>query len=250
MGNKTLAMRLWEMLKTLVIAAFLAFFCIRGFVFEPFKIPSGSMMPTLLVGDFLFVSKFAYGNRLPLTDYFFWQREPERGDIVVFKMKGTNLPGSFFGLGDTLFIKRLVGLPGDRVMYKDKVLYINGEAQAQTEVGTFRGRNSMGTPIEATVLDEQLGDVRHNIMVDAGTQGIDVAEQTVPPGMYVMMGDNRDNSRDARFWDYPDWGYVPRADLMGRAEFIWWSWDANWMPRLERLFTSLRAHHEGPAHAG
>lgn len=247
MSEHSFGQRVWDFVKTVVIASFLAFFCIRGFIFEPFKIPSGSMMPTLLVGDFLFVSKFAYGNRLPLTDYFFWQREPERGDIIVFKMKGSNLPGSFFGLGDTLFIKRLVGVPGDRVMYRDKVLYINGEPQAQEPLGHFRTRNALGIVNEDRVLTEQLGDTPHMMMVDDMLPGQNVDEMVVPPDMFVMMGDNRDNSRDARFWDYPSWGFVPRADLMGRAEFIWWSWDENWMPRLDRLFTSLRTTHGKPA---
>ncbi|MCA3244393.1 MAG: signal peptidase I, partial [Alphaproteobacteria bacterium] len=100
--------QLWSFLKTVAIAAFLAFFVIRGFVFEPFRIPSSSMMPNLLIGDYLVVSKFAYGNRLPLTNYFFWERAPQRGDIAVFRRTGSGLPGSFFGLGPTLFIKRIV----------------------------------------------------------------------------------------------------------------------------------------------
>lgn len=239
----TFLRRFWDLLKTLVIAGFLAFFCIRGFIFEPFKIPSGSMMPNLLVGDFLFVSKFAYGNRMPLTDYFFWQREPERGDIVVFKMKGSGLPGSFFGFGETLFIKRLVGLPGDTVAYRNKVLYINGEAQEQENVGEYAFTSHDGREVVADMVEEQLGDVRHTILQDPATPGQDVAEMEVPEGHYVLMGDNRDNSRDARYWAWPQWGFVPKADLMGRAEFIFWSWDDSWMPRLDRLFDSLRAHH-------
>jgi signal peptidase I len=230
--------------KTIALAAFLAFFCIRGFIFEPFKIPSGSMMPNLLVGDFLFVSKFAYGNRLPLTNYFFWNREPQRGDIIVFKMKGTDLPGSFFGLGDTLFIKRLVGLPGDRVAYRNKTLYINGKPMGQTMVGNYTYTAGDGREVAADIADEQLGDVRHSILLDPATPGQDVAEMVVPKEMYVMMGDNRDNSRDARYWAWPEWGFVPKHDLMGRAEFIFWSWDSHWKPRLERIGNSLRAHHE------
>lgn len=244
------ARRVWDLLKTLVIAGFLAFFCIRGFIFEPFKIPSGSMMPNLLVGDFLFVSKYAYGNRFPMTDYFFWQKEPERGDIVVFKMKGSGLPGSFFGFGETLFIKRLVGLPGDTIAYRDKTLYVNGKPQEQANVGTFSFTAHDGREVTADMLDEQLGDVRHTILQDPATPGQDVAEMTVPEGKYVLMGDNRDNSRDARYWAWPEWGFVPRADIMGRAEFIWWSWDESWMPRLDRLGINLRAKHSAvvPSH--
>ncbi|MFZ2587816.1 MAG: signal peptidase I [Alphaproteobacteria bacterium] len=235
--------RLWEMTKTLVLAAFLAFFCIRGFLFEPFKIPSGSMMPNLLIGDFLFVSKFAYGNRIPLTDHMLWTREPERGDIIVFKKTGSGLPGSFFGLGETLFIKRLVGLPGDTVAYRDKILYVNGVEQKQEAIQDYAYTTRDGRSVLAHQKTETLGDVKHVVMVDPETPGQDVAEMVVPPDMFVMVGDNRDNSRDARYWEWPQWGFVPRTDLMGRAEFIWLSLGEDWMPRLERMFTSLRATH-------
>lgn len=228
-----------DFMKTMAIAGFVAFFCIRGFIFEPFKIPSGSMMPTLLVGDFLFVSKYAYGNRLPLTDWFFWEKEPVRGDIVVFKSKETDLPGSFFGLGDTLFIKRLVAVPGDKIAYDglNKVLLVNGQPAVQSAVGTF----TEGAPYNRTVelKNETLEGVSHSILLDPNVEGVDVAETTVPEGMYVVMGDNRDNSRDARFWKWPQWGFVPKADLMGRAEFIFLSLDENWMPRMERFGQKL-----------
>lgn len=240
---KSFGRQVWDLFKTLAIAGFLAFFCIRGFVFEPFKIPSGSMMPNLLVGDFLFVSKYAYGNRLPMTDYFFWQREPERGDIVVFKMKDSGLPGSFFGFGETLFIKRLVGLPGDTLEYRNKTLFINGQAQVQENIGTYTFETHDGRDVTAALLEEQLGGVRHTILQDPATPGQDVPAMEIPEGQYVVIGDNRDNSRDARYWEWPQWGLIPRADIMGRAEFIWWSWDDSWTPRFERMFESLRARH-------
>ncbi len=247
-GSAEFAKSVWSFLKTLAVAAFLAFFCIRGFIFEPFKIPSSSMEPTLLVGDYLFVSKFAYGNRLPLTDWFFWQREPQRGDIIVFKMRGSGLPGSFFGLGDTLFIKRLVGIPGDRIAFRDKALFINGQAVPVEGNGTYHvARNAMGIPADVALRQETLPNGVTHMVLDDPMQptspdepGYTVAETTVPPGMYVMMGDNRDNSRDSRFWEWPSWGYVPREDLMGRAEFIFWSWDENWKPRFERIGINLR----------
>lgn len=238
--------------KTLLIAGFIAFFCIRGFIFEPFKIPSSSMMPTLLIGDYLVVSKFAYGNRFPLTDFFFWQTEPKRGDIIVFKRKGSGLPGSFFGFGDTLFIKRLVGLPGDRIAYRDQTLFINGEAVPTEKTGTYdlAEPSEMGVydrHIVADLKEENLLGVHHMILRDPAQPGPEVAETTVPEGMYVAMGDNRDNSRDSRFWQWPSWGFVPKHDIMGRAEFIVWSWDQNWMPRLGRIGTGLRAKTEAPA---
>lgn len=232
--------RLWDFSKTVIIAAFLAFFCIRGFIFEPFRIPSNSMVPTLLTGDFLFVSKYAYGNRMPLTDWFFWQKDPQRGDIAVFKNSRSNLPGSFFGLGVPMFIKRIVALPGDRVAYQDKQLIINGEPAELLPQGyyTYAGRYREYR-VERFV--EQLPPIEHDVLLDPMVPPRDLREMIVPENMFVVVGDNRDNSRDSRAWNYPNWGFIPRQDLMGRAEFVWWSWDENWAPRWQRLFDSLRS---------
>lgn len=233
--------QVWSFVKTLGIAAFIAFFCIRGFIFEPFKIPSSSMMPTLLIGDYLIVTKFAYGNRMPLTDFFFWETEPKRGDIVVFKRDGSGLPGSFFGLGKTLFIKRLVGVPGDKIAYRNQTLFINDRVITTSEDGKYDLQLPDGNRIEADLKTENLLGVHHKILRDPSQAGPEVTETVVPEGMYVMMGDNRDNSRDSRYWQWPSWGFVPKADLMGRAEFVFWSWDENWKPRLERIGNGLRA---------
>ena len=243
-GNETLKW-VWAQVKMLAIAAFLAFFCIRGFVFEPFRIPSRSMEPTLLVGDFLFVSKFAYGNRIPGTNHFLWQREPQRGDVVVFKKTGSGLPGSFFGLGPTLFIKRLVGMPGDTISYRGQRLYINGE-EVRVEgdermFDTFRMQQGYETPLQGSVRTEVLGNIQHDVMQLPDSPDIRVAEATVPEGHYVMMGDNRDNSRDSRLWSWPSWTFVPKEDLMGRAEFIFWSMGDGMKPRFDRIGNGLRA---------
>jgi signal peptidase I len=231
---------MWSFLKTVLLAGFLAFFVIRGFVFEPFKIPSSSMMPTLLIGDYLVVSKFAFGNRLPLTDWFFWQRAPQRGDIVVFKRDGSGLPGSFFGLGKTLFIKRLVGLPGDEIAFRNQTLTINGKAVLAADNGSYALTLPNGQSREVALQEEDLLGVKHAVLRDPAEEGVELAPTIIPAGQYVMMGDNRDNSRDSRFWQWPAWGFVPQADLMGRAEFIVWSWDQNWAPRWGRMLTSLR----------
>jgi signal peptidase I len=237
--------QVWSFLKTVAIAGFLAFFVIRGFIFEPFRIPSSSMMPNLLIGDYLVVSKFAYGNRLPLTNYFFWQREPERGDIAVFRRTGSGLPGSFFGLGPTLFIKRIVGVPGDTIAFRNQTLFINGQPIPTTPLGAYALELPQGGgQVQADLREENLLGVRHQILQVPGAPGPEVAPSQVPPGYYVMMGDNRDNSRDSRYWQAPAWGFVPKADIMGRAEFIVWSWDEHWWPRLERVFTNLRAAHD------
>lgn len=247
MQGQAMLKELWSFAKTLAIAAFIAFFCIRGFIFEPFRIPSSSMMPTLLIGDYLVVSKFAYGNRFPLTDFFFWQTEPKRGDIIVFKRTGSGLPGSFFGFGDTLFIKRLIGVPGDRIAYRNQTLFINGEAIPTEQVGTYdlAEPSEMGVydkHVVADLKEENLLGVRHPILRVPSEPGPEVAETLIPEGMYVVMGDNRDNSRDSRFWQAPSWGFVPKQDIMGRAEFVVWSWDEHWMPRLGRIGNGLRAH--------
>lgn len=231
----------WGFVKTLIIAGFIAFFCIRGFIFEPFRIPSSSMMPTLLIGDYLVVSKFAYGNRLPLTNYFFWERQPERGDIVVFRRSGSGLPGSFFGFGDTLFIKRLVGLPGDRIAFANQTLTINGVPIESVHKGDYVAVTATGEEKAVDLREENLGGVVHPILRDPEAPGPTVAETVVPEGMFVVMGDNRDNSRDSRYWDWPNWGLVPKHDIMGRAEFVVWSWQADWVPRFERIGTWLRA---------
>ncbi|RYG61852.1 MAG: signal peptidase I [Alphaproteobacteria bacterium] len=236
------AQQVWSFVKTMAIAAFIAFFCIRGFVFEPFKIPSSSMMPTLHIGDYLIVSKFAYGNRLPLTDFFFWERDPKRGDIVVFKRNGSGLPGSFFGLGKTLFIKRIVAVPGDRIAYNNQTLFINGRVVTTEDLSKYDLTLPNGKQVQADLKKENLLGVEHEILRVPGEAGPVLAETVVREGMYVMVGDNRDNSLDSRFWQWPSWGFVPKEDIMGRAEFIFWSWDENWKPRLERIGNGLRAH--------
>ncbi len=241
----TLLEQIWSFTKTVAIAAFLAFFVIRGFIFEPFRIPSSSMMPNLLIGDYLVVSKFAYGNRLPLTNFFFWERPVERGDIVVFRRTGSGLPGSFFGLGPTLFIKRVVGLPGDTIAFRDQTVFINGQPQPSVPLGAYQPELTQGPSVQDAELKvENLMGVRHPILQKAGEVGPTVAETLIPADHYVVLGDNRDNSRDSRYWQAPAWGFVPKSDIMGRAEFIAWSWDDQWMPRLERVFTNLRATHD------
>ena len=239
--SSTFVSQLYSFVKTLVIAAFIAFFCIRGFIFEPFKIPSSSMMPTLLIGDYLIVTKFAYGNRIPLTDTFLWHNEPERGDIAVFKKDGSGLPGSFFGLGKTLFIKRIVAVPGDTIAYRNKTLFVNGKIMTLEQQGDYDLTLPDGRVVKADLLEENLMGVLHPVLHNPAEQGPEVTETLVPEGMYVMMGDNRDNSRDSRYWQWPSWGFVPKEDIMGRAEFIFWSWDENWVPRLERIGNGLRA---------
>lgn len=189
----------------------LAVLVVRSFVVEPFRIPSGSMMPTLLVGDFILVNKFSYGLRLPvLNTKVLDLGEPERGDIVVFRYPEDPRID---------YIKRVVGVPGDHIVYQDKVLYVNGQPMAQTVVGTYVGEGSGAAMTGASLRMEQLGDVAHEILVLPGAFDRPF-EYTVPAGHYFAMGDNRDNSRDSRFW-----GPVPDENLVGKAFLIWWNID-------------------------
>lgn len=185
---------------------------VRSFMFEPFRIPSGSMMPTLEVGDFILVNKFTYGLRLPvLHTEVLDLGDPERGDVIVFRYPENPAVD---------YIKRVVGVPGDHIAYRDKVLYINGTRAEQQPLGLYQGLGSGAVMTGAAVQREDLGGVEHQIMVMPNR--FDQAfEFTVPENEYFAMGDNRDNSRDSRFW-----GTVPDGNLVGKAVLIWMNWDS------------------------
>lgn len=179
---------------------------LRSFLVEPFRIPSGSMLPTLEVGDFILVNKFSYGLRLPvLHNKFLSVDDPERGDIVVFRYPEQP---------SLNYIKRVVGVPGDRVAYTDKQLYINGEAVEIDFVGPYNGEGRRLA--SAGIYEERLPGRDHRILLYPERPGANVAEFTVPEGRYFMMGDNRDDSRDSRVW-----GLLPEENLVGKAFFIW-----------------------------
>lgn len=182
-----------------------AVFLLRSFVVEPFRIPSGSMIPTLRIGDFILVNRFAYGLRCPIGDCkILAMNDPKRGDVVVFR----------YPVDPKMdFIKRVIGLPGDSIRYVGKQLTVNGELATQTAIGRFGGRMD-------NELKESLGGVQHSILINADRPVQDF-EFTVPAGQYFMMGDNRDGSSDSRYW-----GTVPEANLKGRAFFVWMSWDS------------------------
>jgi len=197
-------------------------FCVRSFIIEPFKIPSGSMMPTLLAGDYILVNKFDYGFRLPiLNNTLIKMGSPNRGDVVVFHYP----PDPSID-----YIKRVIGLPGDKIRYEDKRLTINGKPLEMETVGNYDYVLSGLNMMTAKQYKEQLGDVKHDILVhdvmanyEAETIGAKFAsneEITVPQGHYLAMGDNRDNSSDSRVW-----GFVPDGNLVGKAFFIWMNFD-------------------------
>ena len=181
--------KLRESGEALIIAVLIALF-IRAFVIQAFKIPSGSMLPTLQIGDHLLVNRFIYGIRLPFTGTLLIPvSEPKRGDVIVFRFPPNP---------DTDFIKRVIGLPGDTVEVRDKAVYINGEKIADPH---------------AHFTDGMTPDVRHGPRDEFGPV-------TVPKDHLFVMGDNRDNSYDSRFW-----GFVPEKNVLGKALILYWSWD-------------------------
>jgi signal peptidase I len=186
---------------------------VRSFIVEPFRIPSGSMMPTLLIGDFILVNKFAYGVRLPVINSRILDTgSPQRGDVAVFRYPENPKID---------FIKRIVGVAGDRIAYRNKVLYVNGEQAAQQYLDSYVGTGSGSVMTGSRRLHEDLDGVEHGILVmpERNTFGGDF-ETVVPAGHYFAMGDNRDNSRDSRFW-----GFLPEENLVGKAFLIWMNWD-------------------------
>jgi signal peptidase I len=194
-----------EYAEALAIAILLALF-IRTFVIQAFKIPSGSMTPTLIIGDHLLVNKFIYGIRIPLIDHFIIQyNKPERGDIVVFKWPVDESKD---------FIKRVVAIEGDTIEIKNDVLYLNGEKTETTYVGKYTDNNITG----AEIYQESLGENEHYIL-DQYVRYEDMAPITVPEGSIFVMGDNRDNSQDSRYW-----GFVSLNKVKGKALIIYWSW--------------------------
>ena len=191
---------------------------LRSFLVEPFQIPSGSMKPTLEVGDFILVNKFAYGIRLPVIDLKVIDIEdPKRGDVMVFRYPSDP---------NINYIKRVVGLPGDTVRYtSDKQLFVNGQPVSRQFLGEEPG--SLGS---ATLYREKLGEVEHLIRLEMQRYRMEPGgEWKVPADHYFMMGDNRDNSNDSRFWDDPSiptelHGMVPDRNIVGKAFAVWMSW--------------------------
>lgn len=235
-----------EFFRTAVIAVILALF-IRSFFYEPFNIPSGSMKPTLEIGDYLFVNKPAYGYSrysfpfgIAPIEGRIWSADPQRGDVVVFKLPSNT------GVD---YIKRVIGLPGDKIQVTSGRLYINGEVVQREPVGLRKDEERGRTVTMVQYIETLPGGVTHAIYEEGDNEPLDnTPVYTVPPDHYFMMGDNRDNSQDSRVMSMV--GYVPFENLVGRAHFIFFStngtaglvefWKWPWTVRYNRLFLGIK----------
>ncbi|MFC5391538.1 signal peptidase I [Bosea vestrisii] len=231
-----------------VVQALLIALVIRTLLFQPFNIPSGSLIPTLLIGDYLFVSKYTYGyskHSMPFSPPLFqgrvWAAEPKRGDIAVFK-----LPSD----GSTDYIKRVIGLPGDRIQMIDGILHINNAPVKRERIADFVTTDAWGRSAPVIQYRETLPNgVSHSIIEREGDTGTfdSTPVFTVPAGHFFMMGDNRDNSLDSRDRSV---GYVPFENFVGRAEIIFFSidegasawriWEWPWTVRWNRMFSTIK----------
>jgi signal peptidase I len=185
---------------------------IRAFLIQPYRVPSGSLEPTILPGDFIAVSQFSYGLRLPVLNYKIIKiGEPKRGDIALFRWPDNP---------SIIFVKRVVGVPGDHIVYRHKILRINGKIADQKLIGRTLDIEPDNVPVPVQEKMENLLGVEHHIFIRGIGGDIGTVDTIVPKGFYFMMGDNRDASDDSRFW-----GFVPEENLIGKAFIIWMSWD-------------------------
>ena len=214
---------LWADFAKASFPIFILVLCIRSFLVEPFRIPSASLEPSLLTGDFILVSKFSYGLRLPVLHERvvpLWQ--PERGDIAVFRWPPDP---------SVHYVKRVIGLPGDRIDYVDKTLVINDQVVAQHLLAKEVNADEQGNLRSVVRYEEDLPNKKHWIYRRPGAKGQTFHDIIVPEGYYLMLGDNRDDSSDSRVW-----GLVPQQNLVGKAFLIWFSWDhVHWGVRWKRL---------------
>ena len=196
-------------------------FIFRGFIFEPFRVPSNSMMPTLLTGDFIVVNKFDYGFRLPITNTKLVEfSKPNRGDVIVFRYPNYEKNPGYSGVD---FIKRIVAIPGDLISYSDDQLVINDKAIEIKNIGPYIGVDSGKSMNNYKLAQEFISALPHEILINPNRRSKGIPEITIPEGHYFVMGDNRSHSSDSRFW-----GFVPEEYIIGSAIGIWMHWDWNY----------------------
>ena len=228
--------------EAIVIAVALAL-AVRAFVIEPFKIPSGSMLPTLLVGDHILINKFVYGTRIPFTDKIFFPfSEIDRGDIVVFKLSGDNATGFPMPGTGAFYVKRTVGIAGDEIDISGRNVLLNGRAVAQVYAGNYEYPDQKFFSV-ADRYEQSLSGKNFSVIYKKGNSSTTSGKMSfplvVPKGRIFVMGDNRDNSYDSRFW-----GFVPVENVYGKAFMIHWSWNlsnpglANKV-RWQRIFSGI-----------
>ncbi|MBV53527.1 MAG: signal peptidase I [Coxiellaceae bacterium] len=194
---------------------------IRSFIVQPFRVPTGSLSPTILPGDMIVVTQYNYGLHWPVWDTTLKKiGYPKRGEIALFRYPVNPI---------VPFVKRVVGVPGDRISYIDKVFYINGKRADQKYLGKSTEFSQSGRSWPVKVYEENLEGIVHKIYRNPKRPGIDFHDVVVPPGYYMMVGDNRDNSDDSRAW-----GFVSQNDFIGKARFIWMSWNshADWFHKI------------------
>lgn len=203
-------------------------FLIRSFVIQPYRVPTGSLEPTVLPGDFILVNQFDYGVRFPIWNKKLMDvNEPKKGQIAL----------EYYPVNHGLtFVKRVIGVPGDRISYIDKTLYINGNKQPQKFIKNVSRLTDFGQLASYKEYEEDLNGVKHNIFVRPDAPNNDFYNVIVPKNAYFMMGDNRDESDDSRFW-----GFVPEHDFIGHALFIWMSWNSHFV----HWYDAIRWHRIG-----
>lgn len=200
---------------------------VRAFIIQPYRVPSGSLEPTVDTGDFIMVNQFAYGLKVPILHYEFLPiGTPKRGDIALFYYPKNP---------KQIYVKRIIGLPGDHIIYQNKTLMINGDIINKKDQGWYQNINQLGFNENVKLYEEELLTTKHDIIIKPFTPDYGQTNLVVPKGQYFVMGDNRDDSNDSRFW-----GTVPESAFIGKAFLVWMSWDPHhWNVRWNRIGLQL-----------